>query len=82
MFLRRLFYVLGLIPYIGNEKYRKIVISTRGTIVFEDLFWTGTIQGRVQIKGGYYCQIPEMLSEMYQNYVKMSTFCSILVDFH
>ena len=35
--------------------YRKIVISTRGTIDFEALFWAGTIQGRVQIKGGYNC---------------------------
>ena len=37
-----------------SNNYRKIVISTRGTIDFETSFKAGTIQGRVLIKGGYY----------------------------
>ena len=61
--------------------YRKIVISTRGTIDFEALFWAGTIQGRVQIKGGYNCQITERDLSNISKLREISTFYPINVDF-
>ena len=64
-----------------NLIYRKIVICTRGTIDFEAFFWAGTIRGRVQIKGGYNCQITESDLSNVSKLREMSTFCTIFVDF-
>ena len=54
--------------------YRKVVICSHGYYGFQSLFSVASIWGRLLIKGGYYCKIPQKIREIAPKRENICTF--------